>query len=73
MGDVVPQRGSGTEEVTLSMRVRSPMKDCTIVVRQGDTVLAKKKMRKALPAEMIHLKVPASAVPAQENWEVTAE
>ena len=73
VGYVMPQRVSGTEEVTLSMRVRSPMKDCTIVVRQGDTVLAKKKMRKALPAEMIHLKVPASAVPAQENWEVTAE
>ena len=29
----------------------------TIVVRQGETVLAKKKMRKALPAERIRIPV----------------
>lgn len=73
VGYVMPQKVSGTQEVTLSMRVRSPMQNCTITVRQNGRVLAQKKMRKALPAEMIHLKVPAQAAPEAGDWEVTAE
>ncbi len=39
------------------MRVRKPMRNCAIVVMQCDTVVRSKKMRKALPAEMIQLKI----------------
>ena len=53
----VPQRITGKEEFTLSLRVAAPMKDVTVVVRQGDAVIGKKKMKKALPAEMIRMKV----------------
>ena len=53
----VPQRISGQEDVTLSLRVNRKLENVTIVVRQGETVLAKKKMRKALPAEMIRIPV----------------
>ena len=53
----MPQRISGQEDVTLSLRVNRKLENVTIVVRQGETVLAKKKMRKALPAEMIRIPV----------------
>ena len=53
----VPQRISGQEDVTLSLRVNRKLENVTIVVRQGETVLAKKKMRKALPAEMVRIPV----------------
>ncbi len=53
----VPQRITGKEDFILSLRVGSPMKDVTVTVRQGDAVIGKKRMKKALPAEMIRMKV----------------
>ena len=53
----VPQRVTGKEDFILSLRVGSPMKDVTVTVRQGDAVIGKKRMKKALPAEMIRMKV----------------
>lgn len=72
VGYVMPQRVSGTRPVTLCLRVRTPRENCTLTVKQAGRVLAQKKLRKALPAEMIRLSVPASAE-AADAWEVTAE
>ena len=68
----VPQRVSGTRDVTLSFRPRKPMQNCTFEVRQGDVVIAKKKVAKALPAVMIHLNVKASAFVSQEPVKVVS-
>ena len=68
----VPQRISGTRDVTLSFRPRRPMQNCTFEVWQGDTLLAKKKAAKALPAVMVHLPVKASAFVSQEPVKVVS-
>ena len=67
----VPQRVSGREEFILSLRVTEPMRDVTVAVRQGDRIIGRRKMRKALPAEMIRLKVTPSG--GEEDIEVTIE
>ena len=57
----VPQRVCGESPFTLSLRVGAPMKDVSIVVRQGGDIIARKKMKKALPAEMIRMEVRPAA------------
>ena len=59
VGHVIPQRISGTRSFTLSLRVRQPLSNVSIVVRQGEKEILRKKMRKALPAEMIQLPIRA--------------
>ena len=56
-GHTVPQRVDGEEPFTLSLRVTRPMENVKIVVRQGDVVVGRKSMKKALPAEMIRMEV----------------
>ncbi|ETP72831.1 thioredoxin reductase [Lachnospiraceae bacterium JC7] len=53
----IPQKVSGDEKFRLSLRVSRPMKDVRIVVSQDGRELASKKMKKALPAEMVQLDV----------------
>ena len=66
----VPQLFSGAAEFDLSLRVTRPMSDVRIVARQGEAVVGEKKMRKALPAEMISVRVkPVS----QSGLEVSVE
>ena len=66
----VPQLFTGTEPFELSLRVKRPMENATITARQGETVVGSRKVRKALPAEMITLKVnPVS----RKKLEVSAE
>jgi hypothetical protein len=57
VGYTVPQRISGKKDLVLSLRVRSPLKNCSLQVIQDDKVLKTKKMRKAIPAEMIRIKI----------------
>lgn len=73
IGHVIPQRISGTRGFTLSLRVRRPMKDVCIVGRQNSREVFRKKMRKALPAEMIQLSLEADQLTANDNLEVSAE
>ncbi len=56
---VIPQKISGTKDFRVSMRVNHPMRDCEIVIKQGENEIVRKKMRKALPAEMIQIPVSA--------------
>ena len=67
----VPQRFSGKKDLTLSMRVSRPMKDCEIVISQNGTVIKTRRMKKAIPAEMIQIPVPAALLSEQGDMEVS--
>lgn len=69
----VPQKISGKEDVKLSMRVRKQLIDATIVVQQGDKIVKTKKMKKAIPAEMIQIPLKASELVGMDNLEVRVE
>ena len=69
---LVPQRCSGKDDFTLYFRVRRPMKDCVIEVRQGDTVVASVKKPKALPAEMVQMKIKKEKLTGEGSLEVSA-
>ena len=73
VGHVIPQRISGTRDFTLSLRVRQPMHNVSIVVRQGETEVLRKRMRKALPAEMIQLPIKAAKLSNTADMEVSVE
>ncbi len=73
VGHTIPQRVSGKADFQLSLRVRRMMKDCRVVVRQNGQEVAAKRMKKALPAEMIQFVVRADKLVSQENLEVSVE
>ena len=73
IGYTVPQRVIGQEPFTLSLRVRRPMNNVSIIVRQGDSIIARKKVTKALPAEMIRLEVRPTPDTAGKQMEVSLE
>ena len=70
---MIPQRISGTRDFTLSLRVRQPLSGVTLVVRQGGQEVLRKKMRKALPAEMIQLPIKAAKLNDKDELEVCVE
>ena len=55
------------------MRVRKLIRDCRIVVRQGGKEIGAKKMKKALPAEMIQLTIKADKISSKDALEVSVE
>ena len=57
IGHVIPQRISGTKPVELSLRPSCKLTNATLKAKQGNRVLGQTKLRKAVPAEMIHLKI----------------
>ena len=69
----IPQRVSGDQDFKLSLRVSRPVKDCRIVVRQGEREAAVLKMKKAIPAEMIQIPVKAENLEKTGNLEVKVE
>ncbi len=69
----VPQRVSGTRSFKLSMRVNRPLKNCRIVVRQDGAEIAAKKMKKAIPAEMIQMTIKADQISGGKDLEVSVE
>lgn len=72
VGHVLPQRISGTSEVQISLRVRAPLHNCRIVVMQDGREVFSRRMRKAIPAEMIQLSIPASKLSSQGRLTVMA-
>ena len=64
----VPQTAEGATPFTVSLRVVRPMENVWICARQGGRILGQKKMKKALPAEMIRLEV--SPLSGTEDVEV---
>lgn len=73
IGHTIPQRVSGKQDVQLSLRVRDHYRDCRIVVRQNGQEVAAKKMKKAIPAEMIQFRIKAERIQEQGELEVTVE
>lgn len=67
----VPQRISGTKDVNVSMRVSRKFENCTVVLKQGGNVIAKKTVKKALPAEMIQIPLKKDALLGKEGIEVS--
>ncbi len=63
----VPMKISGERDVNLSLRVSRPFKECRIVVKRNGCEIAAKKMKKAIPAEMIEMKIPAAKIAAAAN------
>ena len=55
VGQLTPARFSGTGNVTVSFRMRKPVRNCTVELWQGDHLVKQKKFPKALPAEMIQI------------------
>jgi NADH dehydrogenase FAD-containing subunit len=70
IGHVIPQRISGKRDFTLSLRVRKPIKECEIVLKQGEITLFTKKLQKAIPAEMIQFQIPSSTIKTRDKIEV---
>ena len=73
VGGLVPARISGTSDVTVSFRVRRPLKGCTVQIKQAGRVIRTIKKPKALPAEMIQVKIPAGKLESAGDLEVTVE
>lgn len=69
---VVPQKTCGTKDIQISFRVRRPLRDCAVTVTQGDHMIVTKKLRKAIPSEMIKIKVPADRIKPNTRIEVKA-
>ncbi len=72
VGYVVPQKVSGARDVQISLRVRKPLRNCVISVTQGDYTVVTRKFHKAVPSEMIKIKIPADRIKPDENIEVKA-
>jgi hypothetical protein len=70
VGQLVPARISGTEDVTISFRVRKPLRGCTVELWQNEILIKKVKQPKALPAEMIQIKVKAEQLNQTDDLEV---
>ncbi len=67
---LVPARFTAEEDVTVSFRVRRPVRSCSVELWQGETLVKRKKFARALPAEMIQLAVKAEELQGNEDLEV---
>ena len=70
IGHTIPQKISGKNDFVLSMRVRKPLKNPTIEITQDDKVIKSVKMKKAIPAEMIPIKVSKDDIKSNSNLRV---
>lgn len=73
IGHTIPQKISGTKDITLSMRPSRQFRDAAVVVSQNGTVIARKKMKKAIPAEMIELPIKKETLSDKGDLEVSIE
>lgn len=69
----VPQKISGSQDVTVSMRVNRPFRDCRIVLSQEGREVASRRLKRAIPAEMIQIPVKAERVKPGVSMEVSVE
>ena len=70
VGQLIPQRVSGKKDFKISLRVKKPFGKCDVIVKQGDEIIAKKHMLKAIPAEMVQLTVSADKLNGNGRIEV---
>ena len=70
IGHTVPDRVSGTRKFRLSLRVNHPMENVRITVLQGENEIASRRMKKAVPAEMIQLEIGGDKLVGSTDVEV---
>lgn len=70
VGGLTPSCISGEGDVTVSFRVRRPLRDCTVELVQGERVVKRRRMPKALPAEMVQIKLRAEDLNQTDDLEV---
>lgn len=63
----VPQKVTGKKDFLLSFRVKEPIADRVIEITQNGRLLAKKKIIRALPAEMLQIPVEAALLRKDGN------
>ena len=73
IGNIVPNKISGNEDLELALRVRKPSKDKVIKVMQGEKVIKTAKLKKLNPAVMIHLNVKKEDIKSQQDIKVVVE
>ena len=66
----VPQRLAAPVDFSLSFRPRRPMQNIVFEAHQGDTVIGRLKVKKALPAVMLHMKVKGERLKPGETIKV---
>ena len=61
-GYILPQRVSGTRDVELYFRVKKPVHGGRLEIWQNGCTILEKKIRRAIPAEMEKISLPASLI-----------
>lgn len=69
----LPQQISGEQDVMISLRVTRPMKNGIVRVMDNDRQVARKKIVRLHPAEMIRVKVKAKNLETVEKLEVSVQ
>ena len=72
IGYTVPQKVSGKKDVTVSFRPKFPSQNRVFEVYQGDKLLTRKTVRKAIPAVMLHIDIPAEKFVSEETVRVVS-
>lgn len=73
IGHTVPQRISGQKDFTLSLRVRRPLQNCRITVTQNRRTIRALNLKKAVPAQMIQLRIESGKIGAAGDLKVAVE
>jgi NADPH-dependent 2,4-dienoyl-CoA reductase/sulfur reductase-like enzyme len=70
---VLPQKVSGMRDFTLSLRVTTPSRDRAVWVKDGDRKVARKKLIRLHPAEMIRINIKKEKLQGAKMLEVSVE
>lgn len=73
VGYVLPQKVSGNKDFVLSLRVTEPSRNQAVWVRDGERKVARKKLVRLHPAEMVRINVKADKIRGAERLEVVVE
>ena len=73
VGHVIPQRISGHRAFTLSLRVKKPKRNAVLTVRQNGREVFRRTIPKALPAEMLQVKLNSELLETHGDLEVDVE
>jgi NADPH-dependent 2,4-dienoyl-CoA reductase/sulfur reductase-like enzyme len=70
---VLPQKVSGFRDFVLSLRVAQPSRNQAVWIRDGERKVARKKMVRLHPAEMVRIKVKAKKLQSAKALKVSVE
>lgn len=70
IGYTVPQKVSGEKDFQISLRVKRPIQNCEISVLQAEAAIKTVKLNKAIPAEMIQVKLTKADLNSADDLKV---